>query len=149
MAQHHHKTGTYEWCAWDKMRKRCGVTSRRVDPNKLRGIPKYVDRGMAEEWKDDFSIFLKYVLEHLGPHPGKGWSLDRIDNDRGYFPGNIRWMPLTYQRKQGGMVPHQIPIMTEARRQALADAGRKGGRRNTEFCQRNANGQFARNSNDH
>lgn len=30
-------------------------------------------------------------VEDMGPHPGKGHSLDRIDPTRDYEPGNVRW----------------------------------------------------------
>lgn len=35
--------------------------------------------------------FISYVLEHLGAKP-PGKTLDRIDNARGYCPGNIQWV---------------------------------------------------------
>jgi hypothetical protein len=45
---------------------------------------------MAPKWADDFATFRDYVNQNLGPRP-KGCSIDRIDNDQGYWPGNIRW----------------------------------------------------------
>lgn len=41
---------------------------------------------MCQEWMCDFSKFYSYV----GPRP-VGLTLDRIDNNRGYEPGNVRW----------------------------------------------------------
>src|SRR6185369_1155815 len=38
-------------------------------------------------WVDDFPAF----LAHVGPRPSKRHSLDRIDVDGGYNPGNVRW----------------------------------------------------------
>jgi hypothetical protein len=46
---------------------------------------------MFSGWKDDAEAFMAWIDNNLGPCPGKGWSLDRIDNDGDYEPGNLRW----------------------------------------------------------
>lgn len=50
---------------------------------------------MAEEWIDDFRAF----LAHIGPAPDPRLSLDRIDNNRGYEPGNVRWATASEQAR--------------------------------------------------
>jgi hypothetical protein len=50
---------------------------------------------MAPEWIDDFQAFRDYVDQNLGPKPKGDYSIDRIENHEGYFPGNIRWTPRT------------------------------------------------------
>jgi hypothetical protein len=52
----------------------------------------YGARGIvvASPWVESFATFAAYVDEHLGPCP-KGYSLDRINNNGGYEPGNVRW----------------------------------------------------------
>lgn len=51
----------------------------------------YGGRGivMCDEWKYDFSLF----LSHIGPMPDytQRWTLDRINNNKNYEPGNVRW----------------------------------------------------------
>lgn len=42
---------------------------------------------VCQEWRDSFPAFLAYV----GPLWEKGKSLDRIDNSRGYEPGNVKF----------------------------------------------------------
>lgn len=53
--------------------------------------PQYGGRGITvcDEWRNPFTFF-RYLDEVLGPIPSTA-SLDRIDNNKSYEPGNIRW----------------------------------------------------------
>ena len=55
---------------------------------------------LSPHWIGDegFWRFAVYVIVELGEWPGPGWSIDRIDNNRGYEEGNIRWSP---HKRQG------------------------------------------------
>lgn len=57
--------------------------------------PRYGGRGirMAAEWLHDSAAF----LAHVGPRPA-GHTLDRIDPDGDYAPGNVRWATPQQQR---------------------------------------------------
>ncbi len=74
---------------WRGMRKRCG--NKRDDSYHLYGA-----RGVTvcERW-GKFSAF----LEDRGHPPSKAHSLDRIDNSKGYEPGNCRWATPTEQAR--------------------------------------------------
>lgn len=50
-----------------------------------RGIKVY------EGWREDYASFKTYIVNTLGKRPSKLHTIDRIDNDIGYFPKNIRW----------------------------------------------------------
>jgi hypothetical protein len=68
------------------MRARCNYPSQQ-------NWKHYGGRGIKVDpaWEASFDVFRAYVLTTIGDHPGKGWSIDRIDNDGHYEPGNIRW----------------------------------------------------------
>jgi hypothetical protein len=73
---------TPEYRAWTNIKQRC---LRPENP----AFGRYGARGiaLAPEWVDDFDAF----LAHIGPRPSDEHSIDRIDNEKGYFPGNVRW----------------------------------------------------------
>lgn len=77
--------GTHIYSLWSNMKRRCYDT-------KSTGFNNYGGRGITvcEEWRNSFQNFYDYVskLPHYGE---KGYSLDRINNDGNYEPGNVRW----------------------------------------------------------
>jgi hypothetical protein len=70
---------------WKGIRRRCGVIGKSYN----RATTHYTGRGVVlhADWIDDFHAFAK----HVGFRPSPAHSLDRIDNDLGYVPGNLRW----------------------------------------------------------
>lgn len=70
---------------WKTMKSRCYNTNSTNYKNwGGRGI------SVCDEWKNNFKAWYDYVskLPHFGE---KGYSLDRINNDGNYEPGNVRW----------------------------------------------------------
>lgn len=47
----------------------------------------------------DVRAATEWVMENLGPRPSEEHSLDRIDNERGYEPGNLRWATRSEQAR--------------------------------------------------
>ncbi len=84
----HGASKTKEYSSWQAMLKRASVVHSCGD-DKISQV-RYRDRGIAvcDEWVKSFSAF----LAHIGPMPvGCQMTLDRVDNDKGYEPGNVRW----------------------------------------------------------
>ena len=69
------------------------MLTRARNPN-IKCAARYVLRGItvASEWLPggDGGGFDRF-LAHVGLRPSERHSLDRIDNDAGYMPGNVRW----------------------------------------------------------
>lgn len=68
------------------------VGQRTTNPND-KDYHSYGGRGikMHPKWEEDAESFIKYLRMALGPKPTSQHSLDRIDNEQGYIPGNLRW----------------------------------------------------------
>ena len=66
---------------------------RRCYNNRNKDYKNYGARGIqvCEEWLNDFLEYNKYILS-LQNSMKKGYSLDRIDNNGNYEPGNLRWV---------------------------------------------------------
>lgn len=79
-----------EYNSWLGMKARC---------KGLRYIEKkcYLDRGITvcERWKNSFENF----LEDMGRRPEGKYSLDRIENDKGYYKENCRWATPAQQNR--------------------------------------------------
>jgi hypothetical protein len=70
-----------------------GMVTRCTNPKHV-AYKRYGGRGITvyPDWlgRGGFLRYEDWVLANLGPRP-EGMTLDRIDNDRGYAPGNLRW----------------------------------------------------------
>ena len=69
----------------------CNAIHRCHNPDH-KAYPNYGGRGIsvADEWRNLKTGFDRF-LDHIGPKPTPDLTLDRIDNDLGYLPGNVRW----------------------------------------------------------
>jgi hypothetical protein len=83
-----------EYGAWLGMNKRCYDPS--CDAYRYYG-GRQPPVTIHEPWRHSFDTFLASVLSEIGSHPGKGFSLDRRNNDLGYVPGNLKWSTPTEQ----------------------------------------------------
>lgn len=78
----HGMKDTPEYYAW------CSIIQRCCNPNNPE-YPNYGGRGItiSDEYRDDFMKLFK----DIGSRPNANFSIGRIDNEKGYESGNVRW----------------------------------------------------------
>ena len=82
-----------EYSSWTEMKRRC------LSPNH-RSYKAYGGSGITvcKEWAGSFEAFYK----DMGPKPDPSYSIDRIENELGYYPGNCRWSSSAEQNRNKG-----------------------------------------------
>lgn len=78
------------YTAWQNIKKRCFIKTHKH--YKTYGALGII---LEEKFVNDFAAFLSEVGQP--PENSRKWSIDRIDLDKGYVSGNMRW---TTQEKQ-------------------------------------------------
>jgi hypothetical protein len=110
----HGMTYSPTWRSWTKMKQRAGMNKRQKHHEHLYS---HVD---ADPCWASFEEFLK----DMGERPSRAHSLDRIDNSKGYWKDNCRWVT---QAVQSGNRRNNIVVELDGQRICLKDACRKVG----------------------
>ena len=104
----HGMAGTPTHQSWGQMIQRC------TNP-KRRHWRRYGGRGITvcDQWRRSFESF----FADMGERP-RGCTLDRIDNDRGYEPGNCRWTTPAVQARNSSNAKLTVDAVNEIRGRA-------------------------------
>lgn len=86
----HGMSSTRIYKLWSEMKARCEKPDHQAWAD-------YGGRGITvcTRWSDSFQSF----YADFGRLRGDGESIDRVDNDKGYEPGNVRWSTRTEQAR--------------------------------------------------
>jgi hypothetical protein len=97
----HGLSATPEYNVWAAMCRRC------TDPG-CSSYKNYGGRGIGvfEGWRQSFETF----LAHIGNRPKPELTLERVDNNRGYEPGNVIWATRHAQRRNQRSRVHLVTI---------------------------------------
>lgn len=117
------------WNAWQSILKRC------VDGRAPKTAPYYRNKGIriCTEWL----AFEKFYAD-MGEKPGPQYSIDRIDNEKGYEPGNCRWATAAVQSNNRSSVHH---VKYQGSEWTLSDlASHLGVKRTTLYARYRNNG---------
>ena len=85
----HNKRFSTEYSSWRSMKRRCTEPTNNTYKN-------YGGRGIkvCDRWLESFKNF----YEDMGDKPSQNHSIDRIDVNGDYEPGNCRWISLKEQQ---------------------------------------------------
>lgn len=85
----HSRDSSHTYSSWAGAKARC------LNPRNKK-FPNYGGRGITicDEWRNSFQAFLAY----MGECP-EGHTLDRINNEGNYEPGNCRWATQKVQQR--------------------------------------------------
>ena len=110
-----------EYNAWRGMKGRC------LNPNNDKW-KHYGGRGITvcPAWVKSFDAF----YAHIGPKPSPKHTLDRINNDGNYEPGNCRWAARAEQRPNN----RNVRRLPDGRR--AHDVAKTAGISTITFCNR-------------
>lgn len=113
----HGQVKSPEHRSWGAMKSRC------LNPGAA-GFESYGGRGITvcERWAESFEAF----LEDMGPRPSPRHSIDRINSDGNYEPGNCRWAD---PRTQGNNRRNNVRLTCFGETLTLAQWARKVGLR--------------------
>ena len=79
-----------EYRIWKAMKSRCYAPC-----NKNMGYYQKDNITVCDRWRYSFENF----IADMGKIPGENYSIDRIDNLKGYSPENCRWIPFSKQSR--------------------------------------------------
>lgn len=107
-ARTHGFSSVPEYQIWKAMKARC------LNPNH-KNYAEYGGRGIAvcERWLNSFESF----YADMGERPSKRHSIDRVDTNEGYSPGNCRWatqVEQTRNTRRSSSVTHKGETKTVA-----------------------------------
>ncbi|MES0207901.1 hypothetical protein NKJ93_02225 [Mesorhizobium sp. M0028] len=105
----HGKTGSPEYFTWAGMRQRC---SNPKTPN----YDRYGGRGISvcSRWANSFVNF----YTDMGPRPSIGHTIERLENDGDYEPGNCVW---AVKKRQANNTCRNIVVTYEGKTHTLAE----------------------------
>lgn len=112
----HGQSGSPTYLTWQGMIARC------TNPSHV-GYQRYAKKGITvcERWLTSFENF----IADMGEKP-KGRSIDRIDNDKGYYPENCRWATAKQQcRNQDKTIMLTVDGVTKPLQDWADDVGAK------------------------
>jgi predicted nucleic acid-binding Zn ribbon protein len=95
-----------------------GIIGRTTDPDHP-AYPDYGGRGITvcERWQGLPGGFLNFAAD-MGPRPGREFSVERTDNEKGYGPDNCVWA----SKSQQNMNKRKVRMLTAERDAAIAEA---------------------------